>query len=74
MRFGVHLVAAGKMIEGDVNAWPLHYGDAVLPAFDSFNRQVSYVEVFAEGTRPIDFTIEAFERAIGRLRLDGYLV
>jgi hypothetical protein len=51
----------GVAIEGDVNAWPLHYGDAVLPAFDSFNRQVSYVEVFAEGTRPIDFTIEADE-------------
>lgn len=51
----------GVAIEGDVNAWPMHYGDAVLPAFDSFNRQVSYVEVFAEGTRPIDFTIQADE-------------
>jgi hypothetical protein len=49
----------GVAIEGDVNAWPMHYGDAVLPPFDSFNQQVAYVEVFAEGTRPIAFTIEA---------------
>ena len=49
----------GVAIEGDVSAWPDHFGDAVLPAFDSFNRQRSYVEVFAEGTRPIEFTIEA---------------
>jgi hypothetical protein len=46
-------------IEGDVSAWPDHFGDAVLPAFDSFSRQRSYVEVFAEGTRPIEFSIEA---------------
>jgi hypothetical protein len=49
----------GVAIEGDVNAWPDHFGDAVLPAFDSFNRQRSYVEVFAEGTQPIEFSIEA---------------
>jgi len=49
----------GVAIEGDVSAWPDHFGDAVLPTFDSFNRQRSYVEVFAEGTRPIEFTIEA---------------
>ncbi len=49
----------GVAIDGDVSAWPEHYGDAVLPAFDSFGRRRSYVEVFAEGTRPIDFTIGA---------------
>lgn len=30
-----------------------------LPTFDSFNPRRSYIEVFAEGTRPIDFMIEA---------------
>jgi hypothetical protein len=49
----------GVAIEGDVSAWPGHYGDAVLPPFDSFNRQRSHVEVFAEGTRPIELSIEA---------------
>jgi hypothetical protein len=49
----------GVAIEGDASAWPDHYGDAVLPAFDSFKNQRSYIEVFAEGIRPIEFSIEA---------------
>ncbi|HVY23501.1 MAG TPA: glycosyl hydrolase 115 family protein [Steroidobacteraceae bacterium] len=49
----------GVAIEGDPNAWPRHYGDAVLPTFDSLNYRQSYVEVFAEGTQPIDFSLEA---------------
>ena len=49
----------GVAIEGDMSAWPDHWGDAVLPVFDSFHRQRSYVEVFAEGTRPISFEINA---------------
>jgi hypothetical protein len=51
----------GVAIEGDRSAWPDHFGAAVLPAFDSFNPRRSYVEVFAEGTRPINFTIAATE-------------
>jgi hypothetical protein len=47
----------GVSIEGDVNAWPDHYGEAVLPAFDSFHPRHSYVEVFAQGTKPITYTI-----------------
>jgi len=49
----------GVAIEGDINAWPVHYGDAVLPSFDSLNTRRSYIEVFAEGTKPINFTMEA---------------
>lgn len=49
----------GVAIEGDDSAWPDHWGDAVLPVFDSFHQQRSYVEVFAEGTRPISFEINA---------------
>ena len=49
----------GVAIEGDDSAWPDRWGDAVLPVFDSFQRQRSYVEVFAEGTRPISFEISA---------------
>jgi hypothetical protein len=47
----------GVAIEGDVNAWPGHFGAAVLPAFDSLNPRQSWIDVFAEGTRPVDFTI-----------------
>ncbi len=51
----------GVAIEGDVSAWPDHFGDAVLPVFDSFNPRRSYLEIFAEGTRPITFTVAALE-------------
>lgn len=51
----------GVAIEGDASAWPDHWGDAVLPVADSLNPRRSYLEVFAEGTRPIDFAITAAE-------------
>ena len=49
----------GVAIDGNPNAWPHHYGDAVLPTFDSLNRKRSYIEVFSEGTQPITFKIQA---------------
>jgi hypothetical protein len=49
----------GVSIEGDVNTWPDHFGEAVLPAFDSFQPRRSYVDVFAVGTQPIKFSIAA---------------
>jgi hypothetical protein len=51
----------GVAIEGDASAWPDHYGDALLPVFDSLNPRRSYVEVFAEGTQAINFSIAATE-------------
>ena len=36
-----------------------HFGDAVLPAFESFQPRRSYIDIFAMGKRPIDFTITA---------------
>jgi len=50
-------VRMGVSIEGDLSTWPDHYGDAVLPTFDSFQPRRSYVDVFAVGSRPIEFTI-----------------
>jgi hypothetical protein len=47
----------GVAIEGDVSAWPGHFGAAVLPVFDSFDPRRSYLEVFAEGTQPIEYKI-----------------
>ncbi|MEX2603712.1 MAG: hypothetical protein WD361_05895, partial [Gracilimonas sp.] len=49
----------GVAIEGNINAWPGHYGAAVLPTFDSFQPRKSYIEVFAEGTLSIEYSIEA---------------
>jgi hypothetical protein len=49
----------GVSVEGDLSAWPDHYGDAVLPAFDSFHPRRSFVDVFAVGARPIEYAIRA---------------
>ena len=49
----------GVSIDGDVNSWPAHFGDAVLPVFDSFQPRRSHVDVFAMGTKPIEFSIAA---------------
>ena len=49
----------GVAIDGDVNTWPGHFGPAVLPAFDSFQPRRSYVDIFAMGTQPIEFSIAA---------------
>jgi hypothetical protein len=49
----------GVSVEGDPSSWPEHYGDAVLPAFDSFQPRRSYVDVFAMGAKPIESSITA---------------
>lgn len=49
----------GVAIEGSLDTWPDHFGDAVLPVFDSLQPRRSYLEVFAIGTAPIDYTIAA---------------
>jgi len=49
----------GVAIEGDINAWPGHFGAAALPVFDSFNPRRSYLEIFAEGTQPIEYAVSA---------------
>lgn len=51
----------GVSIEGDVSTWPGHFGPAVLPAFDSFQPRKSYIDVFAVGSKPFEFTIAADE-------------
>jgi hypothetical protein len=51
----------GVAIEGDVNTWPNHFGAAVLPEFDSTQPRRSHVDVFAMGSLPMHFEIEAKE-------------
>ncbi len=45
----------GVAVEGSEDAWPGSAREAALPTFDSINRQRSYIEVFARGSRPIEF-------------------
>ena len=47
--------AFGVAVEGSAAAWPGATGKPTLPPFDSLNHQRSYIEVFARGTKPIQF-------------------
>jgi hypothetical protein len=49
----------GVAVEGSAEAWPGSTSEAVLPPFDSLNRQRSYIEVFARGTKPLKFKATA---------------
>lgn len=43
----------GIAVEGSTESWPGGEGKPILPTFDSFKRQRSYIEVFSRGTQPI---------------------
>ncbi|HBF33737.1 TPA: hypothetical protein DDW35_04165, partial [Candidatus Sumerlaeota bacterium] len=45
----------GVAVEGSTDAWPGSTSEATLPPLDSLNRQRSYIEVFARGSKPIQF-------------------
>lgn len=52
---------AGEMgiaIEGSDAWWPEEKSDATLPAFDSYNQQRYFIELFNRGKAPFDYTIE----------------
>ena len=49
----------GVAVEGSADAWPGAGTLPALPAFDSLNRQRSYIEVFARGSKPIEFKVTA---------------
>ena len=46
-------------MDGSTSAWPGGSGEPTLPAFDSLNPQRSYVDVFARGSKPIEFKTAA---------------
>ena len=48
--------AMGVAVEGAESAWPGETNESVLPAFDVFNRQQHYLEVYNRGQAPFDFT------------------
>jgi hypothetical protein len=52
----------GVAVEGSENAWPGDTGPAELPAFDSLNRQRSWIEVFNRGSQNADFSVSADKR------------
>jgi len=59
---GLNAVAdMGVAIEGSDHWWPHDTAEAVLPGFDPYNRQSHFIEVFARGTLPVQYTISAQE-------------
>lgn len=58
----IDIPAAAEMgiaIEGSVNWWPREKSEALLPGFDSYDRQSRYVEVFNRGRAPFKFAVKA---------------
>ncbi len=53
--------AMGVAVEGSDAAWPDTNDEAILPQFDSFNRQRHYIEVFNRGKTDFEFTATASE-------------
>ncbi len=49
----------GVAVEGSSSAWPGAQDGPALPAIDSFNRQRRYIEVFAKGKSPFEFSAVA---------------
>jgi hypothetical protein len=49
----------GVAIEGSESAWPGESNTAVLPAFDSLNRQSRWIEVFKRGSTNFQFSVSA---------------
>ncbi len=46
-------------VEGSASAWPGASEDPALPAFDAFNQQRRYIEVFGRGQTAFEFTVTA---------------
>jgi hypothetical protein len=48
--------AMGVAVEGSADSWPSAKSDPALPAFDAFNQQRRYIDIFAKGTAPFQFS------------------
>lgn len=49
----------GVAIEGSEKWWPMEKSEALLPEFDSFNKQSYYVEIFNRGKQPFNYSINS---------------
>ncbi len=61
----------GVAPEGSREVWPDNPAPAVLPYFDSFNRQTRYIDVFNRGSGSFDFTAESGHNWIKTVREKG---
>lgn len=61
----------GIAIEGSSNWWPNEKDPPVLPEFDVYKRQKSYIEIFNRGRNPFHYSAEASEPWIILSMADG---
>jgi len=48
----------GVAIDGSTNYWPVSTTQALLPEFDVFQKQTSYIEVYNKGRIPFNYRVE----------------
>ncbi len=48
----------GIAIEGSESWWPAEKSEAVLPEFDSYNKQTHYIEIFNRGRTPFAYSVK----------------
>jgi hypothetical protein len=58
-------------VEGSTEAWPGSGAAPLLPAFDVFNKQTRYFEIFNRGSDPFEFTASADHPWIILSKSDG---
>jgi len=63
--------AMGIAVEGADAVWPGTPGEAVLPGFDSFNRQRRFIDVFNKGKTAFKFTTTASQPWIQLSETEG---
>ena len=60
-------------VEGNLSVFPDQIAEAELPAFDSYNRQAFYIELFNTGNTSIDFRLKPSENWIALSKNEGVL-
>lgn len=58
------IASLGVAVEDSEEAWPQSKEAPALPQFDSFNRQVHYIDVFNKGTEPFEYSATTDNRWI----------
>lgn len=51
-------LSLGVAIEGSHDAWPGAETEAVLPAFNPYQKLSHYIDVFSRGVSPVEFTLQ----------------
>jgi len=67
------IASPGIAVEGSVKSWPGADEPPALPAFDIYNRQTRYFEIFNRGALPFEYTVTAADPWITVHRTKGMI-